>query len=134
MPLANIALLKGKPTAYRHAVSDAVHRGLVEIVGIPEADKFHLITELDRDNLIYDPGFLDMARTDDLIIIQITLRTGRSRETRVRLHDRIVRLLAERPSVRPDNVFIALVENDYADWSPGRGEAPLMALLEPSDA
>lgn len=134
MPLANIALLKGKPADYRHAISDAVHRVLVEIVGIPEADRFHLITEIDRDNLIYDPAFLGIARTDDLIVIQILLRTGRSRETRVRLHERIARLLAERPGVRPEDVFIALVENDHADWSPGRGEAPLMALLEAAGA
>lgn len=132
MPLANIALLRGKPVAYRHAVSNAVHRALVEIVGIPEADKFHLITEVDRENLVYDPSFLDIHRTDDLVIVQITLRIGRSRDTRVRLHDRIARLLAERPGVRPEDVFITLVENDYADWSVGRGEAPLMGLLPPS--
>jgi phenylpyruvate tautomerase PptA (4-oxalocrotonate tautomerase family) len=129
MPLANIALLRGKSVEYRHAVSDAVHRALVEVVGIPEADKFHLITELDRENLIYDPSFLDIRRTDELVIIQITLRTGSSRGTRVRLHERIARLLAESAGVRPEDVFVTLVENDYADWSVGRGEAPLMSLL-----
>src|SRR3546814_5277814 len=47
MPLANIALQRGKPAEYRHAISAAVHQALVEVVGIPEADNFHLITEFE---------------------------------------------------------------------------------------
>ena len=133
MPLANIALQRGKPAEYRKALSDSVHRALVEIVGIPEADRFHLISEFDPDNLIYDPSFLDIRRTDDIVIIQITLRTGRSRDVRVRLHERLAQLLAEQPGVRPEDVFVTLVENDYADWSVGRGEAPLMRLLNASN-
>jgi phenylpyruvate tautomerase PptA (4-oxalocrotonate tautomerase family) len=132
MPLANIALQRGKPAEYRHAISAAVHQALVEVVGIPEADKFHLITEFERENLIYDASFLDIRRTDDIVIIQITLRTGRSRDTRVKLHQRIASLLSRAPGIRPEDVFITLVENDYADWSVGRGEAPLMSLLPPS--
>ena len=130
MPIASIALRRGKSESYRRAVADAVHEALVEIVGIPRDDRFQLITELDSDGLIYDRNFLGIARSDDIVIIQITLRGGRSRETRVALHRRIADLLADNPGVRPEDVFIVLVENDYADWSVGRGEAPLMALLE----
>jgi len=130
MPIASIALRRGKSASYRRAVADAVHEALVEIVGIPPDDRFQLITELDSDALIYDRNFLGIARSDDIVIIQITLRGGRSRETRVALHRRIADRLANNPGVRPEDVFIVLVENDYADWSVGRGEAPLMRLLD----
>lgn len=133
MPLAHIALKKGKSIEYRHAVSDAIHRALVEVVGIPQGDKFHLINEIEPENLIFDPSYLGIERSEDLVIIQIILRVGRDRETRVRLHDRIATLLEQSPGMRPEDVFITLIENDYANWSVGRGEAPLMSLLPPSE-
>lgn len=129
MPIASITLRRGKSAAYRRAVADAVHEALVEVVGIPSDDRFQLITEVDSDGLIYDRHFLGIERSDDIVIVQITLRGGRSRDTRVALHRGIADRLASNPGMRPEDVFVVLVENDYADWSVGRGEAPLMALL-----
>jgi phenylpyruvate tautomerase PptA (4-oxalocrotonate tautomerase family) len=134
MPTSRIALRRGKSAEYRRAISDAVHKALVEVIGIPAEDQFHLIDEYDADNFIYHPSFLDITRTDDLVIINITLRGGRSRQMRVALHKKIADLLAEKPGINPGNVFIYLVENDYADWSVGNGDAPLMKLLEDADA
>ncbi len=130
MPLATISLRRGKSLEYRRAISDGVHRALVEVIGIPEKDRFHLIHELDGEAFIFDRDYLGIDRTEDIVFIQITLRAGRSRELRVALHQRLAALLAEAPGLRPEDVFITLVENDYADWSIGRGEAPLMALLQ----
>jgi 4-oxalocrotonate tautomerase len=123
-------MLKGKSAEYRRAVADAVHAALVEIIGIPEDDRFQLIDEYDADRLIYDRAYLGIERTDEIIIIRITLRSGRSRETRAALHQAIAQKLSVSTGVRSEDVFISLVENDYADWSVGRGEAPLLKLLE----
>jgi 4-oxalocrotonate tautomerase len=130
MPTSRIALRRGKSPQYRRAISDAIHRALVEVIGIPNEDHFHVIDEYDADNFIYHPSFLDIARSDDLVIINIVLRGGRSRDLRVQLHKKIAELLAQKPGVRPQDVFVYLIENDYADWSVGNGEAPLMKLLE----
>ena len=130
MPLTSIAMRKGKSKEYRRAVADGVHAALVEAVGIPADDRFQLVTEYDPEGLIYDPSFLNIERSDDIVIIQITLRGGRSRETRAALHRTIARNLSESPGLRTEDVFVSLIENDYADWSVGRGEAPLLKLLE----
>jgi 4-oxalocrotonate tautomerase len=100
MPIASIALRRGKSAAYRRAVDDAIHEALVEIVGIPPDDRFQLITEFDDDRLIYDSNYLGIQRSDDIVIIQITLRGGRSRETRVALHRNIADRLAANPGMR----------------------------------
>jgi 4-oxalocrotonate tautomerase len=134
MPTSRIALRRGKSPQYRRAISDAVHRALVEVIGIPNEDQFHVIDEYDAENFIYHPSFLDIARTDDLVIINIVLRGGRSRDLRVQLHKKIAELLEQKPGVRPQDVFVYLVENDYADWSVGNGDAPLMKLLEQAGA
>jgi hypothetical protein len=39
-------------------------------------DRFQVITEHDSDSLIYDPTYLDMQRSDEVIFIQITLNEG----------------------------------------------------------
>lgn len=130
MPLTMIALRKGKTSHYRRAVADSVHAALVDAIGIPDDDRFQLIDEYDPESLIYDRAFLGIDRSDDIVIIRITLRSGRSRETRAALHRCIAERLAAAPGIRPEDVFVSLIENDYADWSPGRGEAPLLKLLD----
>ena len=80
MPLVRISLLAGKPESHKLKVSDAVHRALVETISIPAQDRFHVITEHDPADFIYDPEYLNVRRTKDLVIIQITLSAGRTLE------------------------------------------------------
>lgn len=133
MPIVSISLCRGKTAAYRRAIADAAHEALVDVVGIPRDERFQLITEFDEDALIYDRNYKGIHRSDDVVLIQITLRKGRSREVRAALHRNIAARLTVSPGIRPDDVFIVLLENDYADWSAGRGEVPFMALHEVYD-
>ena len=55
MPLVRIALRKGTTPEFRRALSDSVHRAMVQTIKIPEQDKFQIITECDENGLIYDP-------------------------------------------------------------------------------
>jgi hypothetical protein len=130
VPLTSIALRKGKSPEYRRAVADSIHAALVETIGIPAGDRFQLIDQYDPDCMIYDRSFLGIDRSDDLIIIRITLVSGRPQALRAALHRNIAEKLAASPGVRPEDVFISLVENDRADWSAGRGEAPLLSAAE----
>jgi phenylpyruvate tautomerase PptA (4-oxalocrotonate tautomerase family) len=123
MPLVRIDMGAGKPPAYRRAIGDAVHRALVETVGVPPADRFQVITEHGPDGLIYDPTYLEVERTDDVLLIQITFNAGRSVEQKKALYARIAGLLGESPGLRPADVFVSLVESTRADWSFGEGIA-----------
>jgi len=123
MPLVQISLRHGKPEAYRRAIADNVHRALVETIKVPQADRFQLITEHGEDGLIYDPGYLGIARTDGVLFLQITLNAGRSVELKKALYARIVELLAESPGVRKGDVLINLLEVQKENWSFGNGIA-----------
>ncbi len=123
MPLVRISLREGKPTAYRQAIADAIHRAMVETVNVPPLDRFQVITEYAPENLIYDPTYLGIDRTDDVVFIQITLNAGRTSELKKALYARIARLLAEHPGVRPQDVLINLVEVARENWSFGNGVA-----------
>jgi phenylpyruvate tautomerase PptA (4-oxalocrotonate tautomerase family) len=127
MPLVRISLREGKPETYRRAIGEAVHRAMVETINVPALDRFQVITEHTAASLIYDPAYLGINRTVDVIFIQITLNAGRSVEQKRALYVRIVALLAENPGVRPQDVLINLVEVLRENWSFGNGEAQYAA-------
>ena len=58
-----------------------------------------------------------------VILIQITLNAGRTVELKKALFARIVQLLRESPGVRPEDVFVGLVEVPKENWSFGNGIA-----------
>ena len=131
MPLVRISLQQGKPPQYRRAVADGVHRALVEGIGVPPKDRFQIISEHAPETLIYDREYFGVARSDDTIFIEVSLRRGRSPEVKQDFYRRVVANLQADPGVRPEDVAIILNENGDADWSFGMGEAQLLGAGAP---
>ena len=123
MPLVRISLIEGKQESYLQKVGDAVHRAMVETISVPAQDRFQIITEHTKSHFIYDPSYLDIRRSDNLIIIQITLNQGRTTEKKRALYRRIAELLNQELRVRKEDVLISLVEVAPENWSFGNGEA-----------
>ena len=123
MPLVRISLREGKSAAHRRALADGVHDAMVATIGIPAADRFQVVTEHGEGSLIYDPGYLGISRTGDVVFVQITLSVGRSVETKKALYAKIAENLAKSPGLRKEDVFVNLVEVVKEDWSFGNGEA-----------
>jgi len=123
MPLTHVSLRHGKPAAYRKAILDGVYLALRETFNVPDEDRFMTITEHDETNFSYSASYLGIARSDDLIIIQITVSNTRDVAQKQELYHRIVERLADAPGVRPEDVFINLVEVKPENWSFGHGIA-----------
>jgi 4-oxalocrotonate tautomerase len=123
MPLVRISLVKGKPEAYRRKVGDAIHRALIEALGVPPLDRFQLLTEHEPGDLVYDSTYLGIARTADLLIVQITISVGRTLEQKRALYRRIAANLAAAVGLRPEDAFVNLVEVAKENWSFGNGVA-----------
>lgn len=123
MPLIRIALRKGTTDEFRKALSEGVHRAMVETINVPPQDKFQIISEHDETGLIYDPSYLGIPRTDAIVIIQIFLNAGRTVEMKKALYARIAKLLKQAPGISPEDVFVSLVEVPKENWSFGNGLA-----------
>ena len=123
MPLVRISLRQGKSPAYRKAIVDSIYRAMHETFDVPEGDLFMVINEHEAANFAYDAHYLGMDRSDDLLIIQITVSNTRTVAQKKALYRRIAERLGEAPGVRPDDVFINLVEVAKENWSFGRGLA-----------
>jgi 4-oxalocrotonate tautomerase len=123
MPLVRISLRQGKTPAYRRAIADNVYAAMRETFNVPEDDRFIIVSEHDRDSLDYSRTYAGMARSDDLVIIQLTVSNTRTVEQKQALFARIAECLAKEPGIRADDVFINLVEVAKENWSFGRGIA-----------
>jgi phenylpyruvate tautomerase PptA (4-oxalocrotonate tautomerase family) len=113
----------GRTPEQKKLIGDAVYDAMRETLNVPQDDRFQIITEHSADGLIYDPHYLNIERTDDILFIHVLLRKGRATEMKQAFYRRTAELLHQRTHIRPEDVLIALTENDLADWSFGNGIA-----------
>jgi 4-oxalocrotonate tautomerase len=130
MPFVRIAL-EPSTTGPPRAIGDCVHRALVDALGVPEGDRFQVISRHEADEIVYDQSFLGIERTDGIVFIQIALATGRRTEQKKALYRRIAELLAVECGVRPADVFVTLLEVPPENFSFGQGQAQYADQLPP---
>ena len=128
MPFARIDLVKGRSAAERQAIGEAVYQALLSI-GVPDEDRFQVVAAHDLENFIFSKTYLNVARTEALIFIQITMNEGRTVELKRALCAGIADRL-EALGQRRQDVFINLVEVKKENWSFGDG----VAQYAPADA
>ena len=123
MPFVRISVYQSTPPSDRKAIADAVYEAMRETIGIPEGDKFIVVTAHPAEELHIDPAFMGMNRTERFILTQIFLSQGRTVEQKQALYKRIAERLHNATGVSTDNVMTVLTENTFTDWSFGKGEA-----------
>ncbi|MEP9351653.1 tautomerase family protein [Xanthobacter sp. KR7-225] len=123
MPLVHISLRSGKPETYRQAIFDGLYRAMRETFNVPEDDQFMTITQHDGADFRYGASYLGIARSDDLVLIQISAMNTRTVEQKKALYGRIAALLGENPGIRPEDLFVNLIEGARENWSLGNGLA-----------
>src|SRR3977135_1825834 len=122
MPLLHISLRAGKPKAYRQGRFARLYRARREALNGPEDDQFMTITEHDAANFRYGNAY-GVARSADVVYIQITVFSTRTVEQKKELFRRIAELLGEKPGIRPEDVFVTVLEAAKENWSVGHGLA-----------
>ena len=127
MPLTLISMRSGKSQAYRDAIFESLYRAMRETFDVPEDDQFMTIVEHEAATFRCNPSYMGMARSDDLVLIQLTVSNTRSLDQKRALFRRIAELLGESPGIRPDDVFVNLVEVAKENWSFGHGLAQYAA-------
>ena len=122
MPIIHVALRAGKPEAYRQAILDGLYRAMREALHVPEDDQFMTITEHEAANFRTGTAY-GVARSDDVVYIQITVFDTRTPEQKKALFKRIAELLGKNPGIRPEDVFITVLDAARENWSVGNGLA-----------
>lgn len=122
MPLVRINLRQGTDDAYKKEIGRVVHEALIG-VGVPQADRFQIIHEHGPGGFFFDPDYLDVHRSEALVIIQITWNEGRTTQQKRKLYKTIADGLHSAVGLRREDVLINLVEVKKENWSFGNGLA-----------
>jgi 4-oxalocrotonate tautomerase len=123
MPLVRIDLVEGKTPEYRIAIGQVVYQAMLDVLNVPNNDRFQVITEHAKTGMQFDRDYLGIHRSDDCIFLQITLNSGRTLEMKQRFYKAIADGLHDSLNVRREDVLINLVEVAKENWSFGNGEA-----------
>jgi 4-oxalocrotonate tautomerase len=123
MPFVRIDLIRGKSAEYRRTLGDLVYKALIDVMKVPEDDKFQVITEHEPGELNVAESYLGNRYSKDVIFIQITLNHGRSVETKKAFYRRVVDDIYKQLKMRREDVVINLVEVARENWSFGGGMA-----------
>src|ERR1700730_13535635 len=123
MPLARIDLVQGKSAEYRRAIGGVVYEAMVDVLKAPKDDRFQVIAEHPAGALIADEKYLRIRHTQDWGFIQLTRHPGRSVEQKKAFYKAVADALYARLGLRPEDVFINLIEVQKDNWSFGNGIA-----------
>ena len=123
MPLVRIDLPSTATADDARAVSQAVHQSLIEAFGIPEDDRFQVISRHGEAEVVCTPEYMGVKHSAHVVIVQITCAPGRSVAMKQDLFRRIAGHVGSASSFAQDDVVINLVESARENWSFGGGVA-----------
>ena len=122
MPLVRLTFARDRSPEETRAVCDAVYGAMRATFAVPENDRFIVVERARPGDLSVDPYYMDMNRTDELVIVQITCNDTRTVEQKKALFAALTENLG-RCGIPADDVFVNLVEVRKENWSFGRGIA-----------
>jgi len=125
MPLVRIDVQKGRTPEELRRLADTVQEVMLDVFAAPPGDRYQIITEHDKGQIIAEDTGLDLERTDGIMIIQI-FQQGRSTEQKQAAYAELAKRLEAECGVRPEDVIISVVANRHVDWSFGLGRAQLV--------
>jgi len=123
MPLVKVNLLKGRSAEEKDSIAASIQAALASALEVPDDNRYQLFREYDGENFRHTSGYLGMTYTDQLLVIEITVREGDDDEHKKSLIAAINRNLVAAGVVGSDDVFVLITEVGGANVSFGRGIA-----------
>ena len=104
-------------------MSEAIQNALIEVLGVPTDDFFQIHHVLPRVRYRHTPAFLGQEYSDDMILLELTFITGRSKETRLALLKSLNEKIVTAVKVSPADLVVLLYEIAGENASFGSGLA-----------
>lgn len=123
MPLVRIDIPNATSEPEARALSQAIHRALVETFDAPADDRFQTIARRAPGEIVCTPAYLGVRHTDHVALVQITCSPGRSLAQKRALFARIAHDAEQDAGFAASDVVINLVETLRENWSFGNGLA-----------
>jgi phenylpyruvate tautomerase PptA (4-oxalocrotonate tautomerase family) len=134
MPFVRTSLPQDTSPSDQQAIVDGIHHALIEGIGMPADELFNMVAPYAPGQFHVSRTFNGMARSDRVVVVEITMRRGRSDAMKRALYAAIARNLQQHARVRPQDLYIFMHENDYSDWSAGEGQFAMNLVQQPGAA
>lgn len=96
---------------HRSAISNAVHESVMKALSYPLEKRFHRFIALDGEDFIYPDD-----RSEQYIIIEISMFEGRSVEAKKELIGLLFENLEQSAGISPQDVEITIFETPKENW------------------
>ncbi len=123
MPLVRVSVGASRSAEDRGHIAQAIYEAMRATIGIPEGDKFIVVTPHGPAELFVDAGFMGMRRQRRFHSRADFSQPGAHGRAETGPLCTYRAGLQSAVGVSPDDVMTVLAENTYVDWSFGRGEA-----------
>jgi len=125
MPLLRFDLIEGRPESDVRKILDVSHEVLLETLKVPKHDRYQVVHEHKRSRMIMEDTGLGFARSDQIVVLQVTSRS-RTREMKQAFYRLPVERLSSSCGISPHDVVVNFVTNADEDWSFGAGRAQFL--------
>lgn len=122
MPMFNVYLPAGRYTSdEKKKLASALHRALVEALGVPTGDQFCVMSEHKEDELFIHPTFPDLKRTDRAMLITVIHGDHRALEQKRKLAELVTKYAVESVGVAEDDIMLNMMPFHVENFSFGKG-------------
>lgn len=122
MPLMRIDLVKDRRTPEEiQKVMQIAYDLTRDAFGVPEDDRFQVVTQHEPYEMCLKDAGLGIERTDDVVLIEI-LSTPRSMGQKKAYVQKAVKVFKDEINLRPEDLMITFATNHAEDFSFGYGK------------
>jgi len=125
MPFLRFDLIEGRNDAEIQLLLDVTHEVLVETLHVPPRDRYQVVHVHPRSRVVALDTGLGIARTDGLVMLQLTSRP-RKKASKLDFYRVPAERLSSACGIAPSDLVVNFVINDDEDWSFGMGRAQFM--------
>ncbi|NEZ44791.1 tautomerase family protein [Paenibacillus alvei] len=127
MPFIRVSYMEGQyDTCQLEQISKTIMYALIKHFNVPEDDCFQVFHAHRAGEFFYSKNYLNVERSEGLLYIQITLKSGRTEQQKTGFYAMLAKELSNTVNIRKEDVFVVLVDNEFDDWSFGNGIAQML--------
>jgi phenylpyruvate tautomerase PptA (4-oxalocrotonate tautomerase family) len=124
MPLMYFDIVRGRSPDQVRALLDSTQAATVEAFGVPDRDRYQVVTEHSPGEMITLDHGLGIDRSENIVLIHMVNRRGkRTQAQKEKLYALLAQSLKRDCGLDPADLVISITENDSEDWSLGYGKS-----------
>ncbi|KHE72591.1 tautomerase family protein [Halobacillus sp. BBL2006] len=125
MPLLKFHVFEGKSEEEIKHILNVTHEVMVEAFEVPASDRYQLVHEHKKHQMVMEDTGLGYERTDNFLLIHMISRE-RTKKQITKFYENLAKDLDKKCNISPADLMISISSNDDNDWSFGGGKAQFL--------